>query len=514
MNLKTIIEGFGAAILLLLLRVWPQLSPRHQVLYHSFLPMRSVVRGVLIDLVVVALLAALLFAWLRNRDATGRNAVWALIAAMLAPSFFADAAAVFQKSTSHFYTELLFYGTLLVALSLRWLRPMVYHRAVRGFQLLLLLVGCSVVWMVPELLYQSMRAQPVDAEVPVSRPGLSPVGATMQGGGRRIVWLLFDELSYEQAFDGRFPGLSMPAFDKLKSESVSFSDLKPAGDDTERVVPSFFLGHEVDAIRSDLDGNPSIRVQGQSGWQRFNPRATLFSDAHRLGWTTGVVGWYNPYCRILAGTLDYCFWRMGNGQWDGTSPANSSFQNAMVPVMDVVHEWQHKPGFSQEEKHAADLAALLPQAEALIRDQSIGFVFIHLSVPHPPGIYDRRPPHLRPTGTYIDNLALADRTLGELLKVLNATPLAARTTLVVCSDHSWRIKLWRPTPQWSKEENAASHDRFDPRPVLMIHSPGQVAEQDITERFDEIRIHDIIEGLLRGKAPDFDQASAPLALKP
>ena len=31
----------------------------------------------------------------------------------------------------------------------------------------------------------------------------------------------------------------------------------------------------------------------------------------------------------------------------------------------------------------------MPQAEALIRDQSISFVFIHLPVPHPPGTYDR-----------------------------------------------------------------------------------------------------------------------------
>ena len=32
---------------------------------------------------------------------------------------------------------------------------------------------------------------------------------------------------------------------------------------------------------------------------------------------------------------------------------------------------------------------MMPPAEALIRNHSIGFVFIHLPVPHPPGIYDR-----------------------------------------------------------------------------------------------------------------------------
>ena len=57
----------------------------------------------------------------------------------------------------------------------------------------------------------------------------------------------------------------------------------------------------------------------------------------------------------------------------------------------------------------------MPQAEALIRDQSISFVFIHLPVPHPPGIYDRSTGRERAGGTYIDNLALADRSLGELM---------------------------------------------------------------------------------------------------
>jgi hypothetical protein len=511
MNFKTFVEGFGAAILLLLLPVWPQLSPHHQVLYHSFLPMQSMVRGVLIDLIVVTLLAAFLFWYLHKKEAGQRNFVWAWVAAVLLPVVFANAAFLSQVALPHLYSSLLFYGALVAALLLRWLQPVVYLRAVRGLRLLLVLVGCSVVWMLPELVYQCLRAQPFDAPVPVLRASAASVQRPIPANGGRIIWLLFDELSYEQAFEHRFRGLSLPAFDQLKRESVLFSDLQPAGYDTERVVPSFFLGHVVDGIRSDLDGRPSIRLAGGKNWRRFDPDATLFADAQRLGWTTGVVGWYNPYCRILAGTLDYCFWRMGNGQWDGTSPAQSAIQNAVAPLANELRAWEHKPSFAQEEKHASDLAVLLSQAEVLIRDQRIGFVFIHLPVPHPPGIYDRRPPHQRRTGTYIDNLALADRTLAELMGTIHATPLAAKTTLILCSDHSWRVNLWRPTPQWSKEEEAASHNHFDPRPVLMIRFPGQPEERNITAPVNDIGIHDIIERMLRGQKPDFDQAANALA---
>jgi hypothetical protein len=66
--------------------------------------------------------------------------------------------------------------------------------------------------------------------------------------------------------------------------------------------------------------------------------------------------------------------------------------------------------------------------------------------------------------------------------------------------------MWQQTPQWTKEEETASHGRFDPRPVLMIHFPGQSVERDVTGPFDDIRIHDIIERMLQGKEPDFDKS--------
>jgi hypothetical protein len=505
MNSKTIVQGFGAVILISLLRVWPLLSPHHSLIYHNFLPVRSMIWGILINLGVFTLVAALVFGYLKKSEVDLRTVIWARVGAVLAPALATDAMAMRRTSVPQLYVELLFYGTLLAGLALRWLRPLAYQRAVRGSLLLLLLIGCGVAWIVPELLYLGLRAQARDVKVPVTRVGLPIAREAVPVVHERIVWILFDELSYKQAFEHRFPGLAMPVFDKLKSESVSFSDLKPVGYETERVVPSFFLGHAVGDIKSDLDGEPTIKLAGQKDWQTFDAHATLFSDAQNLGWTTGVVGWYNPYCRILAGTLNYCFWA-GNGQWSGTTPDQTALTNAMTPFMDTVRSLLHKPGFTQEERHAADLAALMPQADALIRNQSIGFVFIHLPVPHPPGIYDRRPGHRRDTRTYIDNLALSDELLGELMNSLNATSLATKTAVIICSDHSWRIPLWRGAPQWTAEEEAASHGVFDTRPVLMIHFPGQAVEHDVTGPFDEIRIHDIIERMLRGQEPAFGKS--------
>jgi hypothetical protein len=103
---------------------------------------------------------------------------------------------------------------------------------------------------------------------------------------------------------------------------------------------------------------------------------------------------------------------------------------------------------------------------------------------------------------------------------LNAATLASKTTVIVCSDHSWRLAIWRPTALWTKEEEEASHGQFDPRPVLMIHYPGQQAEHDITAPFEEIRIHQLLEYMLRGEEPELAQsllagaAELPAAAKP
>ena len=217
---------------------------------------------------------------------------------------------------------------------------------------LIVLAGCSMVWMIPELFYQGLRAQRVDAPVPVMHPALVSDRRAPAAEGGRIVWLLFDELSYDQTFDHRFPGLAMPAFDKFRSESVVFSDLKPAGYYTDRVIPSFFLGTPVDNIRSTLDGEPQVKLAGSRRWQAFDAHATLFSDAQRLGWTTGVVGWYNPYCRILAGTLNYCFWRMGDGQSDGALPDHSVWQNAMAPLVESGAELESRARLRRAKAYA------------------------------------------------------------------------------------------------------------------------------------------------------------------
>ena len=58
----------------------------------------------------------------------------------------------------------------------------------------------------------------------------------------------------------------------------------------------------------------------------------------------------------------------------------------------------------------------LTRARAAVPDSNIGLALFHLAIPHPPAIYSRAKGTLTAEGHigYLDNVALADRTLGKL----------------------------------------------------------------------------------------------------
>ncbi len=63
-----------------------------------------------------------------------------------------------------------------------------------------------------------------------------------------------------------------------------------------------------DRISSSSSGFLSLHNANTNRWQPFDPHQTIFQDALSEGYNTGVVGWFNPYCRILPSVLDRCYW--------------------------------------------------------------------------------------------------------------------------------------------------------------------------------------------------------------
>jgi hypothetical protein len=237
-------------------------------------------------------------------------------------------------------------------------------------------------------------------------------------------------------------------------------------------------------------------------WHPFDLSQTIFGEAHQLGWTTGVAGWYNPYCRLLRSVLDSCSWQFSDRYRALPAPVYYNW-STLRNLVSLLPPHERMPPSTDErgdhEAHLRDYRELMAQSETLLRDSRIRFVMLHLPVPHTPGIYDRHRNALAAGGNYIDNLVLADNTLGQLMTLIQSTPDASETSVIVSSDHSWRVDYWKKQPDWTPEEKRVSGEIFDTRPVLMVHLPGGEGGRRVSQPVSALIVHPILEAMLRGR---------------
>jgi hypothetical protein len=168
-------------------------------------------------------------------------------------------------------------------------------------------------------------------------------------------------------------------------------------------------------------------------------------------------------------------------------------------VAQLENAWHHT---SSNQGHKDDYQSVLKEATSLIEDENIRFAFIHLPVPHPPGIFPNPDPSAKGTEDYLGNLILADQALSVLRSAVAKTSAASDTIFIASSDHSWRVSMWRGFPGWSRaEERASNGGSFDQRPVLMIHLPGEASgEFDTIDRPQSAMIlHSLLLDIFTGK---------------
>lgn len=518
MKLRTWFQGAGVAALVLfpfcrgLLNI-PSFRRMHTPGSGAILALSLVA-----NLILVSLLWMLVGMWLRG---TSR---WAWLRLLLPPLVLASLVELVYIARDGWESTRLWLVALVVVAALTLL---LHWRWRRGEQALLHLSGAVLVGLgfycifaVTQLLHFAMwrqRPNSISETIPAT---------TNRADRPRIVWILFDELSYRQSFGDRSPSLHLPNFDELRKSSTLFTHTQPIVDSTEMAIPSIFLGQVV--TRENYTTSDQLQVGGATGsLHPFNAAGTPFALARQQGLTTGVAGWYNPYCSILAPYLNRCYWT------DALQEPSAFAQEGFWPSF--LHPWilyarifahpRKALSRSYRERVIVDLLQptalekmsnldyrariygdLLAHATHLLGTSGPDLVFVHLPLPHPPGFYNRKTQQLDVFGqhSYIDNLALADRTLGELLAILQQSPRWKNTSVIVCGDHSWRVYMWKDAPFWTAEDEAASHGGvFDPRPFLMVHLAGQTTPATVSGPFPLLKVHDILDDLVSGKQPVF-----------
>jgi len=323
----------------------------------------------------------------------------------------------------------------------------------------------------------------------------------------RIVWIVFDELSYDQLFEHRAHDLALPNFDALRSQSTLFTDVQPAGLKTVKIIPSLLTGREVDDFRFGFHNQFKVHYAGVHGWHPVDGQQTVFADAEQQGWRTAAVGWYNPYCTLYGDALDSCYFQ-NLDRIDGLmSQRDALWRNTLSPLQQMVREIKAPAragrdictyDVRQRYKTHIDLQSHTLQ---LLQADQADFIFLHMAVPHSPNIWSRIHDDYTQfcDSSYLDNLALADHMLGAMLAELQASPRWQDTTLIVEGDHSWRTFLWDWLPAWTDEDDAASRGDFDPRPALLIHQPGQTQPATDSTAWPLLNVHSVVEQTLRGQ---------------
>lgn len=477
----------------------PLLLPDHLSIFHDPRSVSTIALGLAITLAVVCILGAAFLRTVEKLYPDENDPIWAaLLAILVLKSVDFTAQMLSTRHVSFDWTSPRRMALFVVALSatflLRQFSPGMLRKSVRAGHAGLAILGCCLLWIYPQLLCTAIRTHASTIKFDRS----VHAAAAAQG---RVIWILLDELSYDQVFEHRQPDVRLPHFDELRNSSVVFSDVQPAGYLTEKIVPALLLGRPIDAIRSSLRRDLYVHDAETSRWGLFDEQASIFGTAKDAGWTTGVAGWFNPYCHILKDVLDSCYWQSSFPFFDhNLSEEKTAGSNAEALSSDLVRPaWSDSTGHTERilEGHVRDYKDLISASDALIRNESIRFVFLHLSVPHPPGIYDRKTNTMRLGGTYLDNLVLADRTLGDLLEQIQKTEAGPQTAVIVSSDHSWRVPMWRGDASWTAEEERASSGKFDPRPVLVVHFPGSGEGEVRTEAFSEIGTTGILRGMLQ-----------------
>jgi hypothetical protein len=452
------------------------------------------------------LLAALLL--LARRPGPLRVIIWSAFL-LAVPSILLHTIADFTSADiPDWLTYLVALGALflLLVIALRWRQFLPIFEKIQGIAATILgvfafsglVIFAQLIWSVSQT--RNLNPSPVLHHSQATTPH------------PRIVWLLLDELSYQQLYERRFPGLELPAFDQLAAQSTMFTHASPIGAFTRFIIPSLFTGLPSNEIHVSPRGRLlSLRDPATGKWIPFLPHETVFQDALDAGYTTGIAGWYNPYCRIMPQVLDHCFWTYRQFTPANLSPNRSLATDLLRPfhylLLDIKHLFGRGPGAPTDElrnlrQHTADYRGLITAGDADLSDPSIDFLFLHMPIPHPYGIYDRGKKAFATRATsYIDNLALCDEYLAHVRQLLEQQNQWDSTTLIVMGDHSWRTSfVWADSAFWTDEDAAASHNgEFDDRPAYIVKLPNQQSAARIDQPFAAIHTRALLDALLKNE---------------
>lgn len=304
----------------------------------------------------------------------------------------------------------------------------------------------------------------------------------------RIVILLFDELDFRLTFPERLSILSLPEMDNLRKQALFASNSYPPANSTSASIPALITGKalsKVEPIRAD---ELMIVFDGDKEGKKWSSVPNIFSEAKDLGYDSGLVGCYHPYSRVLGENLKDCIW------YEGPNLSNMTGDALFEKIINQLRSLIETPTLSffgqtlTLKKSISTYQNHLRDAMQMVGRDDLPLIFIHFPIPHLPGIYDLAKRDFSLANTqysgYIGNLALMDRTLGEVRDVMEKRGTWDRSTVILTSDHYWR-------------QSERFDGKKDNRVPFLVKLAGQRESVNYQPIFNTVILHDLILALLR-----------------
>ena len=328
----------------------------------------------------------------------------------------------------------------------------------------------------------------------------------------RVLWLIFDEMSEKVAFADRPASLSLPNFDRLRTEALFATNAFPPAGHTAQSIPALLIGRLIASVQPAGPNELMLTFPAQHEAVGWSTQSDIFSEARAAGINTAVVGWYHPYCRVIGDRLTSC-------QWQAVSISDAPNRLGltgmvlrqdvdllpMLPFTARVRDrLLQRTAKDYRVPQLAVYQTLLAEAERAATDPGLGLTFVHLPVPHPPYIYDRKKGawDTSEPAEYLDNLALADRALGELRQAMERAGTWEGTTVLISSDHWWRTDYWRPVKSssfWSEADALNQGEQVDHRIPFLIRLARQRTAFTYETPFNTVLTHDLILDIVNRK---------------
>jgi hypothetical protein len=332
-----------------------------------------------------------------------------------------------------------------------------------------------------------------------------------QPGAPHVLWILFDEWDQVLTFEVRPANLQLPELDRFRGQSFHADRAYPPARHTIVSIPSLISGKTF--TNSTRHGASEIleTCDLRQPPEPLTAQSTIFREARSAGFNVGVDGWYLPYSRLFGD-----FTARGTTKEDYASLSLTGFmfvaarnQFRALPLMSRLglaarpNTLEHIRIYLQLRQDAFDMA----------RDRRLNLVFAHLNVPHPPLIYDAANESFSPRRetTYMDNLALVDRTLGELRKMMEQAGTWDATTILLGSDHPLRLDQW----QLSNQFHGRTFDlRQRTRVPFLLKMAGETEGVDYPRPIQTVVTKDLLLAILAQKVTTAEQVGVWLDTHP